>query len=47
MADSIMRNFITCFTTYFWGDQIKEEMGGHCSMSAKDDKLVQNVGQKI
>jgi hypothetical protein len=36
-----------CSPTYYFGDQIKEyEMGGACSAHGRDEKCVQNVGQK-
>jgi hypothetical protein len=43
-----MRSFITeRFTTYYYGDQIREnEMGEICSTHGKDEKYTQNFGRK-
>jgi hypothetical protein len=39
--DCIMRSLNKCC----YGDQIKDEMGGTCSMPGRDEKCIQNFGR--
>jgi len=45
--DCITRSFITSYSKYYLGDQVKgNEKGGSCSMHGRHEKYIQNFGLK-